>query len=259
MTTASPDHAAAQTGAFARHGQVLRPLTHLTEHRGQWIEITDLWGKRVLEYGYLADVMSISVDCIWIQLITDGVLNARKFALNTTRFVVVPPPVAPNLTDDALAPTELEASEDGQVNLDAAREIAQISQEVEDLKGRLDYLRERKQELENLLVEQFAAHGMTSVSVDGKTVYTQRNRHPEYLERPAAEGGGRYNARDLVAAFAALNRQAQISPPTINANTLGAVLREYADNDGALPPELADKVRLVTSMQIRVRTAAKRS
>lgn len=262
----SPDEAAARlapvssqptTGAWTRHGQVLLPLTRLTEeHVGQDIEITDLWGAEVFVSGRLLSLPYLDAHVgevfLFTQVDTEQRSQYRRFALNETRFVLAPPKPAPAVDE------ELDRA-DG-VDPGVAREIKEIEEDLAELEARVSALKERRAELENQLIEQFASHGVSSIVVDGRSVHTHRRTFAEYLDKPAELGGGKWRPQDLVPIFQALGKAELVTPPTMHSGRLAAIIREYLEaDDGELPPELADKVRLGSTLSIRVGVARKRS
>lgn len=256
----TPDEAAARTttGAHGRHGQVLLPLTRLTEeHVGQDIEITDLWGSdNVVYVGRLAAAPILSVGYALVPFESFDGPRELPFLLNETRFVVAPPEPAPAV-DEKLHPSERHESDD--VSLTLARDIKAATEDIAELDARLAALKEHRARLESQLIERFAAQGVDSVNVDGHSVHVHRRRYADFLDKPAELGGGKWAARELVPFFRAMNRSELITPETMHAGRLVSVIKEYLADGGNLPPELADKVKLETATSIRVGAARKRS
>lgn len=256
----TPDEAAARTttGAHGRHGQVLLPLTRLTEeHVGQDIEITDLWGSdNVVYVGRLAAVPVFFVSYALVSFESFDGVRELPFRLNETRFVIAPPRPAPAV-DEKFSAFEGDDSDDVTVTL--ARDIKAVTEDIVELDARLAALKEHRAYLENQLIERFASQGVSSVNVDGHSVHLHRRRYADFLDRPAELGGGKWSSRELVPFFRAMNRSELITPETMHAGRLVSVIKEYLADGGNLPPELADKVKLETATSIRVGAARKRS
>jgi hypothetical protein len=137
-------------------------------------------------------------------------------------------------------------------HLVVARELAQISDSITVHKGEIEGLEARKAELDAELMKYFELAGDTQIAVDGRKVYLKPRTFPVYRERPAGDGGGKYGADDVVAALREIGRDADIKPPSVNHQTLGAILREYRDGEKPVPPALAAVVELGEEIKIAV-------
>lgn len=134
----------------------------------------------------------------------------------------------------------------------AARELAAISDSITAHKGEIEGLEARKAELDKVLMKYFELAGDTRVYVDGRPVYQKPRSFPVYCDRPAEEGGGKYSSADVVAALREVGRAGDIKPPSVNPQTLGAILREYRDSEKPVPEALAKVVRLDEEIKIAV-------
>ena len=158
--------------------------------------------------------------------------------------------------DEAAALDTLQDSEADVVDvaLDAGplREYIALSDMLKAREGEVDALKERKKELMAGLLSAFELRGVSSIVVDGRSVYTRIPTRPRYRDRPADQGGGRFGPADAVAALRAIGRDDVIAPETVNYQTLGAILREFQDADGGIPEPLADVVELEDYPEVRV-------
>jgi hypothetical protein len=139
------------------------------------------------------------------------------------------------------------------IDLDAIRELASITDRLKALDGEQKDLKARKLVLSDKLVEDFARNTVRTVNVNDRTAYVHTKTFPDYQDRPAEEGGGKYAAEDVIPVLRTLNRAHQITPETVNWMTMGAILREYRDLNEPVPAELARLVVLDSDMEIRVR------
>jgi hypothetical protein len=147
---------------------------------------------------------------------------------------------------------EANAADETPRHIVLARELAQISDSITAHKGEIDGLEARKAEIDAELMKYFEMAGDTQLSVDGRKVYLKPRTFPVYRERPAGDGGGKYTADDVVAALREIGRAADIKPPSVNHQTLGAILREYRDAEKPVPPALDAVVKLDEEIKIAV-------
>jgi hypothetical protein len=143
------------------------------------------------------------------------------------------------------------------INVSLVRELAAVTDMLKAREGEVEDLKRRKAQLSQQLLPAFEMNGVKNMQVDGRKAYVHTTTFPQYLEKPTEEGGGKYTARDVVDALRAIGRDAQIQPETVNHNTLGAILREYRDQDLPLPEALAKLVKLGERPEVRVGGARK--
>jgi hypothetical protein len=133
-----------------------------------------------------------------------------------------------------------------------ARELAEISDSIKAHEGEIDGLKARHAALSKNLMGYFELAGDTQVAFDNRLAYVGSRSFPVYLERPASEGGGKYTGADVVEALREIGRAGDIKPPSINPQTLGAILREYRDAEKAVPEPLAKLVELGEEYSVKV-------
>jgi hypothetical protein len=134
----------------------------------------------------------------------------------------------------------------------AGRELAAISDSIKAHKGEIEGLEARAAELDKILKKYFELAGDTKFYVDGRAVYLKPRSFAVYCDRPAEDGGGKYGSADVVAAFREVGRTGDIKPPSVNPQTLGAILREYRDAEKPVPEALARVVKLDEEIKIAV-------
>lgn len=138
------------------------------------------------------------------------------------------------------------------IDTDKVRELAYVQDQIKARKGEMDDLKDREKELQGELLTAFELNGSDSIRVDGRACYIRTDTYPKYLDRDSEDGGGKYTAKDAVEVLRAIGREAQIQPETVNYQTLGAILREYRDNEEPLPEALAKIVELGEEPKVRV-------
>jgi len=155
---------------------------------------------------------------------------------------------APPSPHDEQANTEVQTPR----HIVVARELAQISDSITAHEGEIEGLKVCKADLDAEIMQYFELAGDTQLAVDGRKVYLKPRTFPVYRERPADEGGGKYTADDVVAALRAIGRNADIKPPSVNHQTLGAILREYRDAEKPVPEALDAVVELGEELKVAV-------
>jgi hypothetical protein len=133
-----------------------------------------------------------------------------------------------------------------------ARELAQIDDAITAHEGGIEGLKARKAELDKKMMKYFELAGDTALLVDGRRVYLKPRSFAQYLEKPEAEGGGRYNSDDAVAVLRRIGRSGNIKPESVLPQTMGSILREYRDDDKPVPAELAAIVELAEEVKVAV-------
>lgn len=159
--------------------------------------------------------------------------------------------------EHAVTPELEPAPEAVGIDVDLIRELATVTDQLKAREGEVKDLKARKAELSEKLLETFELHGMDSIRVDGRNAYVYTGTFPLYREKPVEEGGGRYTAQDAVEALRAIGRGAQVQPETVNHMTMGAILREYRDQNLPIPEVLAKVVELGEKPEVRVGGARK--
>lgn len=144
------------------------------------------------------------------------------------------------------------------------REYASIADQIKAKEGEIEGLKERRKELQEEILDQFALNGVHSLVVDNRPIYTRTERYPRLLERPEEDGGGRYTYADFVPVLRKLGFKGAITPESVHHKTLTSVLRELLeqsaeaakasgiDQPPTLPPELARMVELVEEPKVCV-------
>lgn len=162
------------------------------------------------------------------------------------------------ITPDEAAATETPTAEpvtaEPQVSRETllGREMAMISDRLKAHDGEIKDLKSRYGQLQEEMLEIWEMNGTRYRDVDGRRVYTHTNRFPKYKEKPAEQGGGKYTAADAVAALKTIGRGAQVTPETVNWQTMRSILLELRKDEQAVPPELAEIVELGEALEIRV-------
>jgi hypothetical protein len=132
------------------------------------------------------------------------------------------------------------------------REMAMISDQLKARDGEVKDLKSRYAQLQEQMLEIWEMNGTRYRDVDGRRVYTHTNRFPLYKEKPPEKGGGKYAAADAVAALKTIGRGAQVTPETVNWQTMRSILLELRKDEQPVPPELAEIVELGEALEIRV-------
>lgn len=167
--------------------------------------------------------------------------------------------------DEAAATAFVEPAEDPeaenvpQIDIAAIRELAMVTDMLRAREGEVEDLKARKRVLSAQLLPAFELNGLDQMRVDGRPVYVFNATYPKYQEKPVSEGGGKYTAQDAVAALREIGRGAQVQPETVNYQTMGAILREYRDQNQPIPEALAKFVTLGEAPEVRVGAARKNS
>lgn len=165
--------------------------------------------------------------------------------------------------DEAAAATEMPgarpepAPEAAPINPDLVRELAMVTDQLKAREGEVAELKARKRQLSDELLGTFELNGLDQMRVDGRLAYVHTPTYAVYLDKPADKGGGRYTAQDAVAVLREIGRGAQVTPETVNHQTMGAILREYRDQERPLPEALAKIVKLDEKPEVRVGSARK--
>ncbi len=140
----------------------------------------------------------------------------------------------------------------GDTMADLVRELATVSDQIKAHEGTAKDLKSRRSQIVADLLELWERDDVRSAEVGGRKAFIHPRTFPVLRERPAEQGGGRYTNADVVAVLNRIGRGAAVSPPTVNHQTLGAILREYEESDTGMPPELAEVVELGSVSDIRV-------
>lgn len=133
-----------------------------------------------------------------------------------------------------------------------ARELAEITDTITVHTGEIAGLKQRAEELGRKLMGYFELAGDKSLSFDGRKAHLQGRTFAEYNDRPASEGGGKYNNADVVEALRAVGRAGDIKPESVLPQTMGKILREYRDLNKPVPPELAKIIKLGEEIKVAV-------
>lgn len=133
-----------------------------------------------------------------------------------------------------------------------ARELAEIEDAIAAHTGEIDGLKARHAELSKAIMSYFELAGDTQIAFDNRLAYLKSRTFPVYRDRPASEGGGKYSSDEVVEALREIGRAGDIKPPSINPQTLGAILREYRDAEKAVPEKLAKLVELGEEYSVKV-------
>lgn len=156
------------------------------------------------------------------------------------------------LGGQAPSPYDDDANVDVPEHVRAAREMAEISDTIAIHKAELEALNARYGELAKKIMAYYEMAGDRKLPFDGRSANLRENTFPLYRDRPSTEGGGKYTSKDVVAVFRAIGREGDITPESVNAKTLGSILREYRDNNKPVPPELDAVVELGTNPTITI-------
>lgn len=132
------------------------------------------------------------------------------------------------------------------------RELAQIADAITAHEGEIEGLKARKAELDAKIMKYFELAGDDALLVDGRRVYLHPRSYAQYREKPESEGGGRYSSADAVAILRRIGRAGNIKPESVLPQTMGAILREYRDDEKPIPKELAEIVELAEEYSVRV-------
>ena len=132
------------------------------------------------------------------------------------------------------------------MDADVVRRYTTLRQRERERKAEAGALKEEADALEQEILEQFAAEGIDSVRIDGKTVYLHRTlwaRTEKDVDREAVCG-----------ALQEIGLGHFVSE-TYNANTLSAWMRDLDREGEELPTELKGLVKGEEVYQVRVRTS----
>lgn len=131
------------------------------------------------------------------------------------------------------------------------RRLRWLKERVRTVKADLSSLTEEIGDLEDALVQDMAAAGMTSAVFDGFNGYLNPKRHVERLPDVGPD--------QVIAAMRAAGLDYMVKPG-YSANTFKAYLCELVDGGLPIPPELAEVVVLKTDFEVRfVKAPARRS
>lgn len=139
--------------------------------------------------------------------------------------------------------------EPGQIDMALVRRYRELREAADVAEAEKKAYKEEADKLEQQLVEMYSDAGLQNLSVDGKTVYLHRStfaqRLPgvdaEMVEEALREAG----AGDLI-------------KTTVNANTLGAYVREFDEREEPLPEPIAKVLQLGERFSIRINAQAKK-
>jgi hypothetical protein len=126
----------------------------------------------------------------------------------------------------------------------AAREMAQISDQLKASKGAVAALEDRYKELSETVMAYYEMIGDTQLRFDGRLAHLRYDTFAKFHDKPVEEGGGKYTHRDVVEVLRAIDKSDSVQPETVHPGTLATILREYRDDDKPVPEALAALVEL---------------
>lgn len=129
-----------------------------------------------------------------------------------------------------------------------ARELDRVSKAIRANDEATDELKKLKAKLSDELLGTFTQVGQSTLAFDDRRAYIHTELVPEFEEKG---DGSKYGLKDLVEVFETLGREEQVTPKTVNYNTLRGVLREIRDGVIPMPPELAKMVKIGERPEVR--------
>lgn len=130
-----------------------------------------------------------------------------------------------------------------------ARELDRVGKQIRANDESTEKLKELKAKLSDELLGIFAQVGESTLPFGDRRAYVHTELVPEFEVKP---DGTKYGLKDLVDVFEALGRDEQVTPKTVNYNTLRGVLREIRDGMIPMPPELNKIVKIGERPEVRV-------
>ena len=235
MTT--PDEAAATPLGLAMTDDLLQAIALTDKHIGELIAVGEVIGvlltlpRRIERPG--------QEDLVMLTIQQAGQTLATSLTHEASTVVTLLP------HDDEDPADEIPAALDpGKV-----RELADIEDRLRIAEGSVTELKARREALSKELMGTFEILGYDEVVIDGRKVYLREDTYPNYRER---EDGTKFTAADAVEVLRTIGRGVQVSPETVNYQTMGSILREYRDAEQPVPPELDAVVKLDSKYSIRV-------
>ena len=126
-----------------------------------------------------------------------------------------------------------------------AKRFAELDQEERDLKSRLDFVKQEKQELEAQLLE-----GMEEDGISKLTVNTDGGQRTVYMHRQLCAGhNGDNHALSDALKNAGLDRMVA---EQFNTQSLSAWVREFDDDGGKSPDEIINELPWDVQQYIKV-------
>lgn len=138
-----------------------------------------------------------------------------------------------------------------------ARELDRVSKMILANDQATEELKKLKKKLSDELLGTFAQVGESTLPFGERRAYIHTTLVPEFEEKPDGDGT-KYTLRDLVPVFQRLGREDQVTPATVNFQTLSGVLREIRDGVIPMPPELAAMVKIGEKAEVRVGVGKKK-
>lgn len=129
------------------------------------------------------------------------------------------------------------------VDFDAIKRVIELDEEIGELSAKANQLKAERTRLEEMLVEQYAMNGLTSMNCDGRTLY----RNVEKYANAKAE------CRDQIVEWA--RREGLADMIAVNPARFKSWCKERIQEDGNLPAEIADKVTFYERVSLRNRKA----
>ena len=112
-------------------------------------------------------------------------------------------------------------------NINIYQRYLAVANSERELKDELESLKEERERLEQAVLDELAEGGLTSVTIDGRTIYTRRDIFPRYPQ-------GKEAAIKLV--LQGEFREIAKTRTDIHHQTMRALLIELSETD-SLPPE----------------------
>jgi phage host-nuclease inhibitor protein Gam len=112
-------------------------------------------------------------------------------------------------------------------NINIYQRYLAVANSERELKDELESLKEERERLEQAVLDELAEGGLTSVTIDGRTIYTRRDIFPRYPQ-------GKEAAIKLV--LQGEFREIAKTRTDIHHQTMRALLKELSETD-SLPPE----------------------
>lgn len=112
-------------------------------------------------------------------------------------------------------------------NINIYQRYLAVASSERELKDKLESLKEEREQLEQAVLDEMAEGGLTSVTIDGRTIYTRRDIFPRYPQ-------GKEAAIKLV--LQGEFREIAKTRTDIHHQTMRALLIELSETD-SLPPE----------------------
>lgn len=131
------------------------------------------------------------------------------------------------------------------MDTNAARRLIALNDEIKELDARLRDLKAEKDTLEVTMLDDWAMEGLDGMKLDGRTLFI---RCDTYASFPA----GKEAAIELLAE----SEHSDIVKPTVNTNTVSALVRELTQDGGELPEAWSGIIEAGQRYAIGIRKAA---